>query len=82
MLFLFALHIRSKYQEYAAYVNTDKRNIIHTSIQTQKIKLKEVSVSQSIKIYGREIQNKKRNLLDESSKDTLLSKPNNNDIWK
>ena len=82
MLFLFALHIRSKYQEYADYVNTDKRNIIHTSIQTQKIKLKEVSVSQSIKIYGREIQNKERNLLDESSKDTLLSKPNNNDIWK
>ena len=45
MLFLFPLHIRSQYQEYASYVNTDKRNIIHTSIQTQRIKLKEVSVS-------------------------------------
>ena len=82
MLFLFPLHIRSKYQEYASYVNTDKRNIIHTSIQTQRIKLKEVTVSRSTKIYKREIRNKERNLVDESSKDTLLSKANNNDIWK
>ena len=35
---LFPLHIRSKYQEYASYVNTDKRNTIHISIQTQRIK--------------------------------------------
>ena len=80
MLFLFPLYIRSKYQEYASYVNTDKRNIIHTSIQTQRIKLKEVTVSRSTKIYKREIRNKERNLVDESSKDTLLSKANNNDI--
>ena len=26
VLFLFHLHIRRKYQEYASYVNTDKRN--------------------------------------------------------
>ena len=58
MLFLFPLHIHSKYQEYAPHVNTDKRNIIHTSIQTQRIKLKEVSVSRSTKIYKTEIQNK------------------------
>ena len=45
VLFLFPLHIPNKYQEHASYVNTDKRNIIHTSIQTQRIKLKEVSVS-------------------------------------
>ena len=43
MLFLFPRYIRSKYQEYASYVNTDKRNIIHTKIQTQRIKLKDVS---------------------------------------
>ena len=80
MLFLFPLHIRSKYQEYASYVNTDKRNIIHISIQTQRIKLKEVSMSRSTKDYLREIQNKERNLLGKSSKGTLLSKANNNDI--
>ena len=40
-LVLFPLHIRRKCQEYVSYVNTDKRNIIHTSIQTQRIKLKE-----------------------------------------
>ena len=45
MLVLFPLHIRSKYQEYASYVNTDKRNRIHISIRTQRIKLKEGSVS-------------------------------------
>ena len=49
MLVLFPLHIRSKYQEYASYVNTDKRNIIHTSIQTQRIKLKE-GVSGSLEV--------------------------------
>ena len=81
MVFLFPLHIRSKYQE-CFYVNTNESNIIHTSIQTQKIKLKEVSVSRSTKIYWREIQNKEQNLLNESSKDTLLSKANNNNIWK
>ena len=80
--FLFPLHIRSKYQEHASHVNADKRNIVHTSIQTQKIKLKEVSVSRSTKIYYKEIQNKERNLLDEDSNDTLLSKANNNDILK
>ena len=80
MLFLFPLHIPNKYQEHASYVNIDKRNIIHTSIQTQRIKLKEVTVSRSTKIYKREIRNKERNLVDESSKDTLLSKANNNDI--
>ena len=42
MLFIFPLNIRKKYQEYASYVNTDKTNIIYTSIQTQRIKLKEV----------------------------------------
>ena len=52
------------YHEYVSYVNIDKRNIIHTSIQTQRIKLKEISVSRSTKIYYREIQNKERNLLD------------------
>ena len=82
MLFLFPLLIRSKYQEYVCYVNTNKRNIIHTSIQTQRIHLKEVSASRSTKIYYEEIQNKERNLLDESSKDTLLFKANNNDILK
>ena len=82
MLFLFPLLIRSKYQEYVCYVNTNKRNIIHTSIQTQRIHLKEVSASWSTKIYYEEIQNKERNLLDESSKDTLLFKANNNDILK
>ena len=80
MLVLFPLHIRSKYQEYASYVNTDERNTIHTSIETKRIKLKEGSVSQSTKICERELQNKERNLLDERSKDTLLSKGNNNDI--
>ena len=58
MLLLFLLHVHGKYQEYASYVNTHKRNIIHTSIQTQRIKLKEVSVSRSTKIYETEIQNK------------------------
>ena len=82
MLLLFLLHVHGKYQEYASYVNTHKRNIIHTSIQTQRIKLKEVTVSRSTKIYKREIRNKEQNLVDESSKDTLLSKANNNDIWK
>ena len=83
MLVLFSLHIRSKYQEYASFVNTDKRNTIHTSIQTQRTKLKEgsVLVCRNTKICWREIQNKERNLLDESSKDTLLSKVNNNDVW-
>ena len=80
--FLLPLHICSKYQEYASHVNTDKRNIINTSIQTQRIKLKEVSVSQGTKIYHREIQYKERNLLDEGSKDILLSKANSNDILK
>ena len=80
MLVLFPLHIRSKYQEYASYVNTDKRKTIHTSIETKRIKLKEGSVSRSTKICERELQNKERNLLDERSKDTLLSKGNNNDI--
>ena len=49
MLVLFPLHIRSKCQEYASYVNTDKRNIIHTNIQTQRIKLKE-GVSWSLEV--------------------------------
>ena len=80
MLFLFPLHIRSKYQDYASYGNTEKTNIIHTSIQTQRIKLKEVSMSRSTKIYQGEIQNKERNLLEESSKDTLLCKANNKNI--
>ena len=62
MSFLFSLDIRSKYQ---VYVNTDKRNTVHTSIQTKRIKLKEVSVSRSTKICYRETQNKERNLLDE-----------------
>ena len=51
LLFLFPLHIRSKYQEYASYINTDKRNIIHAKIQSQRLKLKKVSVSRSTKIY-------------------------------
>ena len=80
MLGLFPLHIRSKYQEYASYVKTDERNRIHISIRTQRIKLKERSLSRSTKICERKVQNKERNLLDESSKDTLLSKANNNDI--
>ena len=46
MLALFPLHIRSKYQEYASDVNTDTRKIIRTSTQSQRIKLKEESVSQ------------------------------------
>ena len=49
VLVLFPPHIRSKCQEYASYVNTDKRNIIHTSIQTQRIKLKE-GVSWSLEV--------------------------------
>ena len=77
------LHIRSKYQDTpASYVNTDHRNIIHPSIQTQGIKLKEVSVSRRTKIYYRKIENEDRNLLDESSKDTLMYKANNNIILK
>ena len=80
MLVLFPLHIRSKYQEYASYVNTDKRNRIHISIRTQRIKLKEGSVSRSTKICYREVQNKERNFLAEISEDTLLSKAKNNDI--
>ena len=80
VLVLFPLHIPSKYQEYASYVNTDKNNTILTSIETKRIKLKEGSVSRSTKICKRELQNKESNLLDESSKDTLLSKGNNNDI--
>ena len=47
--FLFPLHIRIKYKEYASHLNTDNKNVIHTSIQTQRIKLKEVSVSRSAK---------------------------------
>ena len=77
---LFPLHISSKDQEHASYENTDKRNTIHSSIQTGKIKLKEGSVSRSTKSCQRKIQNKEQNLLDESSKDTLLSKKNNSDI--
>ena len=80
MLFLFPLHIYSKYQDYAS--SPDKRNIIQTSIQTQRINLKEVCASRSTKIYYREVQNKEGNLPDESSKDTLLSKANNNNILK
>ena len=41
MLVLFPLHIPSKCQEYAFYVNTDQNNTIHTSIETKRIKLKE-----------------------------------------
>ena len=37
-------------------------------------------MSRSTKDYLREIQNKERNLLGKSSKGTLLSKANNNDI--
>ena len=37
-------------------------------------------MSRSTKISERELQNKERNLLEERSKDTLLSKGNNNDI--
>ena len=82
MLVLFPLHIRSKYQEHASYVNTDTRNTIHISIRTQRIKLKEGSVSRSKKTCQREVQNKERKLLDESSKDTLLPKVSNSDIYK
>ena len=49
MLVLFPLHVRSKYQEYASYVNTDERNTVRNSIQTQRIKLKEGNVSRSTK---------------------------------
>ena len=80
MLVLFPLHICSKYQEYASYVNTDERNTICNSIQTQRIRLKEGSVSRSTKICQREIQNKERKLIDESSKDTMLHKANNSGI--
>ena len=80
MLVLFPLYIRSKYHEYVSYVNTDARNTIHISIQTQRIKLKEGSVSRSTKIYQREVQNKERKLLGENFKDTLLPKANNSDI--
>ena len=80
MLVLFPVNIRSKYEEYASYVNTDKRNTIHISIQSQIIKLKEGSVSRSTEICERQVQNKEQNLLDESVKDTLLSKANSNDI--
>ena len=50
VLLLFPLHIRSKYEEYVSYVNTDNRNTIHASIQTQRIKLKEGSMSPSTNI--------------------------------
>ena len=82
MLVLFSLHVRSKYQEYTSYKNTDKRNKIYASIQTQRIKLTEgsVLVSRSTKLCEWLIQNKERNLPDESSKGTLLSKANSNDI--
>ena len=50
VLVLFPLHIRSKYEEYVSYVNTDNRNTIHASIQTQRIKLKEGSMSPSTNI--------------------------------
>ena len=39
-------------------------------------------MSRSTKTYLKETQDKERNLLDESSKDTLLPKANNNDILK
>ena len=55
VLVLFPLHIRSSYLEYASYV-TDKRNTIHISIQTQRIKLKEGSVFRVIKIYLKELK--------------------------
>ena len=50
VLVLFPLHIHNKYREYAPYVNADARNTIHISIQTQRIKLKEGSVSRTTKI--------------------------------
>ena len=50
VLVLFPLHIRNKYEEYVSYVNTDNRNTIHASIQTQRIKLKEGSMSPSTNI--------------------------------
>ena len=82
LLVLFPLHISSKNQQYASYENTDKRNTIHTSIQTEKIKLKEGKASrlEVPKVAREKIQNKEQNLLVESSKDTLLSKENNNVI--
>ena len=43
---------------YASYANTDKRNTIHISIQTQSLKLKEGSVPRSTKMCLREVQNK------------------------
>ena len=39
-------------------------------------------MSRRTKIYYREIENEDRNLLDESSKDTLMYKANNNIILK
>ena len=74
------LHIRSKYQEYASHVNTNKRNTIYTKIQSQRFKVREVSASEVPKVTKEKFKIKKRNLLDESSKDMLLSKANNNDI--
>ena len=44
------------YEEYASYVNTDKRNTIDISIQTQRIKLTEGSVSGSTKIAKEKFQ--------------------------
>ena len=79
MFVLFRLYI-CKYQEYASYVNTDERNTIYISIQTQRIKLKEGIASRSAKVCSREVRNKEQKLLDESSKSTLLPKANNNDI--
>ena len=74
------LHIRSKYHEYASHVNTNKRNTVYTKIRSQRFKVREVSASEVAKVTKEKFKIKKRNLLDESSKDTLLSKANNNDI--
>ena len=60
MLVLFPPHIRNKYREDASYVNTVKNNAIHFSIQTQRIKLKEGSVSRGTNICQGEVQNKER----------------------
>ena len=59
MLVLFPLHICNKYQEYDYYVNTDKRNKIDTSTQTQIIKIKEGSVSRSKKFVKEVLKMKK-----------------------
>ena len=80
MVLLFPLYIRSKYQEYASYVNIDKRNWIHSNIQIKRIKLKEGIVSRSTKICKKEVLNKEQNLLEERSTDTLLSKDNSNNM--